>query len=129
MGIFTADKIRTKSITTKVVFKLETKDRPLDQIEFGDLLNKYKPTELYHGSWSQKHPFIFLRNWEKDGVLPHFDMYGAAPLGKEGPHGEPRRREAHDLYQYLKYQGLEECYFFVPSFIQRIKNLFNGKHR
>lgn len=85
--------------TVKKVAKLETSS--FTEKQLNELISKNKPSKIYHSQWSRKTPFIVITEYNKSG----FKMYCNGAADKT-----PEQHNSKSLYDFLKYQGLSDCY-------------------
>jgi hypothetical protein len=74
---------------------------PFTHEQLSELIAREKPTEIWHGQWSSKMPFIVITAYNKNGFL----MYCNGRADKT-----PVQANAAKLYSFLHSQGLSDCY-------------------
>jgi hypothetical protein len=79
---------------------------PLTKEQFSEMMYSEKPTEIYNWHWSDKNPFIVITEYNENGVL--FYCSGLADK-------TPEQISVQRLYDFLKYQGLSECYIVTQD--------------
>lgn len=82
----------------------------LKQVTYEELviiIEKYNPREIYNSQWSVKIPFIVITDYiESDKMM----LYCNAEASKT-----PTIKSYYELFDFLKYQGLSECFFVVDE--------------
>jgi len=70
---------------------------------FANLLRKNRPKELFNPMWSRKKVFFIITEY-----LPDTDLMGYfIPWADK----TPKKLSYQNLYDQLRYQGLDQCYF------------------
>jgi len=90
--------IKLSKIKTRTVIDVE----PVSLHEMVAILDKHKPREIYNLQWSSKIPFIVITEYVEGEIT----MYCNGTADKT-----PYRNTYRGLYDYLKYQGLSDCFF------------------
>lgn len=91
-------RIPLSKLSARTVIDVE----PVSLQEMIDILHKHKPKEIYNLQWSSKIPFIVITEYDEDQIV----MYCNGEADKT-----PYRKTLIGLYDFLKYQGLSDCFF------------------
>jgi len=75
--------------------------------EFAIIIEKYKPREICNSQWSAKIPFIVITEYiESDKMM----LYCNAEASKNHT-----IKTYYELFDFMKYQGLSDCFFVVDE--------------
>src|ERR1035438_721287 len=69
--------------------------------QFIEVMNSEKPSEIVHSAWNNITPFIIITEYNEYGIK--FFCNGNADK-------RPEQTTLGQLYEFLRYQGLEDCY-------------------
>lgn len=86
--------------------RLVTDLKPVTEKEFIHILEKYKPREIYNSHWSNNAVFIVITEYVEGGVMVYCNAWADKT---------PQIKTYLGLFDYLKYQGLERCFFTVEQ--------------
>lgn len=85
-------------------YRVVTDITPISRKILDAFLDEHQPERIFHGGWSKSIPFIVITEYNEDG----FKMFCQAWGDKE-----PQQYDSDKLYNFLRYQGLGECYFLT----------------
>ncbi len=92
----------TPRTISEVVYDTISKEK------FKELLNQYKPTEIWCREWSERKPFIFITEYiDQDWVMYHC----AGEANKT-----PTLKSIDNIYENHKYAGLGDFHFNNPKY-------------
>lgn len=87
---------RERTVVDKISFTKE---------QFIDIISSDKPTEIQNDEWSSRMPFIVITEYNENGIKYYCN--GAADK-------TPEQKTIEQLYNFLRYQGLDDCYINAP---------------
>lgn len=91
---------RERTVVDLISFKRE---------QFCETINTAKPNEIYNGVWSERLPFIVVKEYNEEGLIYFCNGWADKT---------PRQSTVDELYEYLRYQGMSESYFVENTLVE-----------
>lgn len=88
--------IKFQTVKTRIVTEVE----PFEWERFVGTIEHWKPWAIYNSQWSTKGPIIVITEYNKKGLIYYFN----------GQDKEPKQSNIRQLYNFLKSNGLSDCY-------------------